>query len=318
MIISPYINELLYKHECVIIPSFGAFVSQFKTASLDANKTTILPPRKEVTFNKLIQNNDGLLINHIATKTDRTYDEVKQEIQFLVNSWKQLLVQGDKISLEGIGLIYKDNNQLVFEPISTANFDKKSFGLTAVGARPIAVTPEKIVVTEQKTILLEPATKPARPYLKYVAAALIGFGLLSFGANWYYGNQLEEEHNMLVKQQQKALEDKIQAATIFVADEVPEIAISVNTSTTKEEVKAFAKYHIIIGAFRDKANAEKQINYLKSKGFDASVVGVNRYGLHQVSASSFNNEKDAINTLHKLQKTVSKSAWLYITPSNSI
>ena len=116
----------------------------------------------------------------------------------------------------------------------------------------------------------------------------------------------------MVKQQQKALEDKIQAATIFVADEVPEIAISVNTTTTKEEVKAFAKYHIIIGAFRDIANAEKQINYLKAKGFEASIVGVNRYGLHQVSASSFNNEKDAINTLHKLQKTVSKSAWLYI------
>jgi cell division septation protein DedD len=311
MIISPYINELLYKHECVIIPSFGAFVSQFKTASLDANKTAILPPRKEVTFNKLIQNNDGLLINHIASQTERTYDEVKQELQFLVNSWNQMLTQGDKISLEGIGLIYKNNNQLIFEAITSANFDKKSFGLTAVTAKPIAVVPQKVATVQKETVVLETATKPARPYLKYAAAALIGFGLLSFGANWYYGNQLEQEHNSLVKEQQKALEDKIQAATIFVADEVPEIAISVNVVKPKAAV-IIAKYHIIIGAFRNKTNAEKQINYLKQQGFDASIVGVNSYGLHQVSAASFNNEIKAINTLHKLQRTVSKSAWLYI------
>jgi cell division septation protein DedD len=308
MIISPYINELLYKHECVIIPSFGAFVSQFKTASLDADKTAILPPRKEVAFNKLIQNNDGLLINHIASQTNSTYDEVKQELQFLVNSWNQMLVQGDKISLEGIGLIYKNNNQLIFEPITSANFDKKSFGLAAVVAKPIAVAPQKTTIVQKETVVLATTTKPAKPYLKYAAAALIGFGLISFGANWYYDNQLEQEHNALVKEQQKALEDKIQAATIFVADEAPEIAISVNT---KKEIIT-AKYHIIIGAFRNKANAKKQINFLMQKGFDASIVGVNKYGLHQVSAAGFNNEIKAINTLHKLQKTVSKSAWLYI------
>ena len=34
-----YIEDLLFKHQCVIIPEFGAFVSNRKAAELAADKT---------------------------------------------------------------------------------------------------------------------------------------------------------------------------------------------------------------------------------------------------------------------------------------
>ena len=41
-----YIEDLLFKHQCVIIPEFGAFVSNRKAAELAADKT-FSPPQKE-------------------------------------------------------------------------------------------------------------------------------------------------------------------------------------------------------------------------------------------------------------------------------
>ena len=316
MILSPYINELLFEHECVIIPQFGAFVSQQEKATLNSSKAIINPPKRSVSFNKLILNNDGLLINHIATKTAKDYNEVKQELLFLVNSWHKQLNQGDKISFEGIGILYKTNNQLTFEPSSVANFDKKAFGLATINAKPVAkpITKLETTVSQTQTVAIaQEASK--KPYLKYAAAALIGFGLLAVSANWYTNSQRDKQQQEIAKQQQLALEKKIQTATIFVADEtIPEVTIS-QKANVEEENQANAtqaKYHVIIGAFRNKSNALKQISFLSQQGVEAQIIGVNKYGLHQVAAKSTNDETEAINTLHKLQRTVSKSAWLYV------
>ena len=325
MIISQYINDLLFQHECVIVPQFGAFVSQEKAATVDTNKQLALPPRREITFNRLIKNNDGLLINHIASKTAKSYNEIKQEVTLLVQQWNALLEQGDKLSIEGVGIIYKNNNKFLFEPISSANFAKKSFGLQAVTAKPIrkqqtVVQPTNQTVSSSSTIVdnqqLETNNNSninkTKPYLKY-AAVFIGFGILALGTNWYNAAIQDKQQKQLAKQQQVALENKIQTATIFVADEtVPEVTLNVKTLAKQQTVENEARYNIIIGAFRNEANAKKRIASLKAKGLDAYITGINKYGLHQVAAFSTNDEKTAINTLHKLQKTVSKAAWLYI------
>ncbi len=320
MIISQHINDLLFQHECVIIPQFGAFVSQEKTATIDTNKLLAFPPRRILTFNRLIKNNDGLLINHITSKTGRSYDEIKQEVTLLVQQWNTLLEQGDKLSIEGVGIIYKNNNQFLFEPISSANFAKKAFGLQAVTAKP--VQQKQIVSQTNQTVTantietnqpLDNSENKTKPYLKY-AAIFVGFGLLALGANSYNISRQNKIQQQLVAKQQIALEKKIQTATIFVTDEnIPEVTLNIKTPVKEEISKPIdAKYSIIIGAFRNIANAEKRIATLKEKGLDAYITSANKYGLHQVAAYSTNDEKTAINTLHKFQKTVSKAAWLYI------
>ena len=39
-----YISELLFLHDCVIIPEFGGFVGNNKSATLNAISGTIYPP----------------------------------------------------------------------------------------------------------------------------------------------------------------------------------------------------------------------------------------------------------------------------------
>ncbi len=72
------------------------------------------------------------------------------------------------------------------------------------------------------------------------------------------------------------------------------------------------KYHIIAGAFRDVANASKKVNQLKAKGYDAHIVGVNKWQLTQVAFSSFATKAAAQQALQSIKKKEAKDAWLLV------
>ena len=64
--VSHYISELLFLHDCVIVPKFGGFVSNPKSAQLNKTTGALTPPSKQILFNPNLKTNDGLLIAHIA------------------------------------------------------------------------------------------------------------------------------------------------------------------------------------------------------------------------------------------------------------
>ena len=67
------ISQLLYRYDCVIIPGFGGFVTQFKSAAIDRQAHSIYPPSKEVSFNSMLVKNDGVLVtgNTVLDAFDR-------------------------------------------------------------------------------------------------------------------------------------------------------------------------------------------------------------------------------------------------------
>ena len=76
--------------------------------------------------------------------------------------------------------------------------------------------------------------------------------------------------------------------------------------------KQAGKYHIIAGAFRIATNADKKIKELTDIGFSPILVGVNKYGLHQVAYSSYEDRLEAIKNLRKIKKSQNSDAWLLV------
>ena len=64
--VSYYISELLFLHDCVIIPDFGGFIGKKRSAILNTTTGTLNPPSKQIVFNKNLNANDGLLISYIS------------------------------------------------------------------------------------------------------------------------------------------------------------------------------------------------------------------------------------------------------------
>jgi hypothetical protein len=69
------VAELLYKHNCVIIPDFGGFITNYKETGFEESRNLISPPCKKVAFNQILVENDGLLVNHWAQKKGISYTE---------------------------------------------------------------------------------------------------------------------------------------------------------------------------------------------------------------------------------------------------
>lgn len=296
MTVANYIHDLLYRHDCVIVPNFGGFVTNTIGAKIHEATHTFYPPTKQVSFNTHLKHNDGLLVNYIAKAENVSFDIALKKVATTVLSWKKD-IQSSGIVLGSIGQLMLDKNgQYIFEPSQDTNYLSSAFGLSVYNSAAI----ERY---QQKVVPLAPASSKSKlsTLVKYAATAAIVLTLGTVGWNGYQNNLQQKE----IAKEQKALENKIQNATFVISNPLP----TINLNVTKEEVKP---YHVIAGAFQFLENAEKKVNQLKAKGFNAAILGKNKWGLTQVAYGSFVHKSDAFKNLAAVRKSDSKDAWLLI------
>lgn len=308
MNITLHIKALLYRHDCVVVPGFGAFLVKFQSAKIDTEQNILIPPSRSIHFNAQLQNNDGLLLKFIETEEGLNYVEAQNAIKDYVNDIESTLTQQGKVVLKDLGsFTFQDENQLVFEPFTT-NFLMGAFGLERLNNSPI-VRERKLLQEEKaetKVVELSQENKSANAYLKYAAVGLLAFGLAGvLGTNWYTNNV--KEHNLQVQNKvQQKVESKIENAEFSITEPLPSLQITTKVAEQHKHI------HIIAGAFREEANAKKKLKQLQQKGFEAQLVGINKYGLHQVAFASFNDADEAKLQLNEIKEKHLKSAWLLI------
>ena len=148
------ISELLLRHNCVIIPSFGGFVAGQVPAHFDTDKGVILPPRKSLLFNKQLISNDGLLIATYAKHNHLNYDVAEFFIRDTVKKWHDKLAKGERVSIENVGFLYLDAEKNIgFEQDRYSNLLLASYGLGNVHFIP--ETDIQFVVNEKTSITPE-------------------------------------------------------------------------------------------------------------------------------------------------------------------
>jgi hypothetical protein len=301
MQISQYISELLFRYDCVVVPGFGAFLSERVSAKIDKSSGEFFPPCKRISFNTQLKSNDGLLANHISSVEEITYEiaisKIKKQVDYAIKS----LENSETIEFPNIGsLTNSKKGKITFEPTNKNNFLKDSFGLSAFISP--TVTRENKKLSNKPTIALKTKKQKTYTFRKYAAIGIILLGLSGIIAGNIYSNSIDK-HNTLVQQEvESIIENRIQKATFSVNTDLNPININI--------LKKVGDFHIVAGAFRIKKNSERKLRELKRLGFDAKLIGQNRYGLHQVVFESYNTRKDAENALMKIKKTQDKTAWL--------
>lgn len=299
MTLATYINDLLYRYDCVIVPDFGGFVTNRIGAKVNNYTHTFTPPKKLITFNKLLKHNDGLLANYIASAENISFEKASTAISLAVIKWQNEL-QSKSVEIDKLGVLsLNKERQIIFEPTNSVNYLTEAFGLSTVVSSAISRYTEQVKPLIPTTV--EEKKKGIPSFIKYAATAAI---LLTLSISGYKGYQENEQKEALAVQE-KAIQKKIQSATFIISNPLP----TINLNVIKEKAKPF---HVIAGAFQFIENAEKKVAQLKAKGFDAKVVGVNNWGLTQVAFNSYSDRNEATNNLYKIQKTVSKDAWLLI------
>ncbi len=177
--ITQLISELLYRHDCVIVPGFGGFVSRSHSAGFNKGNHLLFPPAKHILFNRNLVHNDGLLITSLMERQGISFeeasgltDEYRQYIQSLLGAKK-------RFELQNIGLLYIDaENSLRFEAKADMNFLFDAFGFEPVTAIELPVLEEKPVhrqaTFEDRTAntVAVTTTKSRRSYVRMAALAV--------------------------------------------------------------------------------------------------------------------------------------------------
>lgn len=131
--LDPYISELLYEHNCVIVTDLGGFVANYQPCSHNTKLNMATPPSKRIAFNSALRNNDGLLANHISEKEAMNYAEACEVISNYVKDVQGKLSKGDRIDVEKVGMLFLNKDrQIEFSPDNSSTFLRSSFGLAPV------------------------------------------------------------------------------------------------------------------------------------------------------------------------------------------
>jgi hypothetical protein len=180
------IGELLFRHNCEIVPDFGGFVARQTSAVIDYATGTMQPPRKSLLFNRQLINNDGLLVAELARTNEISFDEALKLVQATVADWNDTLKRGERVTIERVGFMFHDREKnLCFEQDRYFNLLLASYGLGSVhfiakedmdlvqeGAKIRTLDPA--IATEkadEADIIDHPAASSKRRMWKYVAAA---------------------------------------------------------------------------------------------------------------------------------------------------
>lgn len=326
MKIEKYISGLLYRYQCVSVPGFGAFLSEWQSAQIAEAHNSFVPPRKVISFNSNIKTNDGLLANHIALQEKISYESALVKIQTQVVFWLEKLQNKEVLTLENIGEVFSNTeNNLVFKPNTSVNYLMDSFGLSGFNSpeiirenqnttEMISITQKVIeneileeeVIEEETPVIPLVQSKPNTNWLKYAAAAVVILSTAgTYGYKMYYDYTIDQKTILVEKSVQEKVNQKLQEATFVLPNPMAAVDLTL-------EEKSNTKYHVVAGAYRSEQNANKAMKELVLQGFEAHLLTKNKYGLIPVAFGSYSNLKEAQRLKHQIKAKDSVDAWLLI------
>jgi hypothetical protein len=329
--VEKYISELLFEHDCVIIPAFGGFVARSSSSYFAKTGNALFPPSKSIVFNKNLSNNDGLLAGYIMQKEGATYQQANSIIENFVSDCKHLLETQKRFEISGLGVLYKNNeNTILFEQDVRINYNPNAFGLPVVSAIKL-VKEEKIVEVKPNLQYREitPVKKPKTMRRVIIATSgavlIVGLILLSSkqnifesalaSLNPFWANSKATVVNSKPKIQNS--EVKIVADTVAVNSTLKTLPDTINIDKTSvvKPVKIMEEwykqpYQIVVGCFAVKQNAYKLINQLEGQNLTANIAGQNAKNLYVVSVAGYEDKEAARKKLKEIKEQY-PAAWLY-------
>lgn len=318
MKIENYIAQLLYRYQCVTVPGFGAFLTEIQSAQLNENTNSFFPPKKMISFNSHLKNNDGLLANHIAQAEKTSYGFAVSAIAFEVLSWRKTLEENGVISLKNIGdLRFNADQNIIFTPSDQTNFLTSSFGLSPFVSPLVKkeIFEKKIEeITENDAISLyeNEEARSSNPFLKYAAILVLGLGITGSIGYPLYQNNIATKTLIVESAVQKKVQNKIQEATFFIDNPLPAVTLSVDSAKVEVVAEKALSYHIMAGAFRSEKNARKAYNQLIKDGYSARMLGENKHGLFPVLYGSYATMAEAEKAQREIHKGENPQAWILV------
>ncbi len=308
------VSELLYKHNCVIIPGFGGFITNNKPSGFEESRNLISPSSKKVAFNQMLIENDGLLINSWSQKNKISYQEAEVDILVFADYLKDKITVNKSFDFENIGTFYSNSEgKIIFVPYQGFNFLESSYGLFPIKIKPLAV---KVIVANTKT-QLEPnqsiqeavgSIKSTKTFhfnnlFLMKAASFLLMTTVAVFILYYVGNKKTSKktaYRQKTEQNASFLHINTNYKKPAKAKEVsiPELEYKVERekiNKLKTQLNSFSKfnspkqetYDVVVGYYKNEAQAKKMVNKLQNDYVNAKLTVATNEGYAIIVESFF-------------------------------
>ena len=306
-----HIESLLLKHDCVIVPDFGGFVTQQVAARYVEDEGLFLPPYRSVGFNGCLTLNDGLLAQSYMNAYGIGYLEAVQQIATAVTEVKAELHASGSFELGGIGVFTLSlSGMYEFQPCEAGVVSPELYGLDAFVMRK-----EEEVVAQEQEVVANPIAQPtkliersathytirvSREVVNYVAAAVVmlvcfftwsvpvsntaedGVKQAALFSAQLFGTAESKPQPLLVPATTFADEAEVSAESeaIEPIDALEEpVAPKVETPAPKvtetvEESKTAGRYTLVVCSCIPRKNAEALVEKLQASGINGVDIFV--------------------------------------------
>ena len=307
MDITASIRELLFGHDCVIVPSFGGFIGNYTPARIDKTSNTFFPPVKQISFNRNLNHNDGLLVGRISESAKMNYADARNLVEEFVNDIRRRLSKGEKVVFESIGSFINNNEgNIQFEPDRDINYHLDSYGLTSFQISPLEGydVRKKVLKYKDKESVRQLSTRKILWRAAVIVPLLTALVIIPLSTDIFKTKVQRTSLNPLASiefENNKQAVDKSKTADSLSgfsqATVIGKTAPEKLTVAVKEEKSLPAEnvYCIIAGSFKSENNADVLIKKLESEGYSPELMkGPN--GFYRVSAMKCSDLTRALDT----------------------
>ena len=178
-----HIEYLITRHDCVVVPGWGAFIANYNASSYHAETAALSRPRRSIGFNASVSHNDGLLAQSLMRREGLEYSEAMRFIADSVTTFRQQLAMNCEVSMGRLGYFRRNEGRFIeFVPFFHANGSDQYYGLEDLEIKDVATLEHDIeiaeksvaaVVTKERNLFSRKAIRTAAS-----VAVLLGLGIL--------------------------------------------------------------------------------------------------------------------------------------------
>jgi len=277
--ITAYIRELLFGHDCVIVPGFGGFIGNYNPAHIDKKSGTFYPPVKQISFNRNLNHNDGLLVGRISGSSGINYGDARNMVEGFVSEIRRKLEKGDKVVFDHIGsFVNNQEGNIQFEPDRSSNYHLDSYGLESFQLLPL----ERYDVRSRinRSVQRYPEREASMRKILWRAAVIVPLlsvlVIVPLKTDLFKSKVETSNLNPLVsaefEQNKKAVDEEVKFEQVKPEENISPVIEELPKREASEPAAEKNIYLLITGSFKSEENAISQANMLKSEGFSPEIV----------------------------------------------
>lgn len=324
-----HISYLIARHDCVIIPGFGAFLAEEVPACYNTEEQIFMPPCRTMRFNPKVIADDALLISEYIDREQLSYDEASRLMNRNIATLRNELSQNSIVRFGELGTFYMNiNGNISFEVDANGIDDAYNFGFEPFAIPQLRNCEEKNIVIKRRDL---------GKYIATAAAIILTFIFVTPMSDSAFKQNMQASFTGFASNEHISLMQQVSAPApapavnivenceispidangnmeiLHIEEPAEEVALETPATapTAPATIENRKIYHIIVASSPNEDNAQLAIEELSAK-MQAEYTVVKGGGRHRISIGQYESNNEATVAIKELKATF-PDAWILQT-----